>query len=153
LEFRRVLFRSRTPGYYDRRELFKGRTQPLFDPIAAAEAHIQQTADLLFHPARFERVSQQQMMNKNMPGVIEIYAKPIVDLYKSIKNEDYASYIARLTAQTLLEELLATAHSDAVSIVAQHQAKKALSYIVEELQKSIKKSSRKAGDTNTEALK
>ncbi|TNE72962.1 DUF5117 domain-containing protein [bacterium] len=142
----------RTPGYYDRRELFKGRTLPLFDPIAAAEAHIQQTANLLYHPARFERVTQQFMLDNSMPGVIELYAKPIVELYKSITKTDYAASINRIAAQTLLEELLATAHSNSVSIVAQNEAKKSLSYIVDEFQKFTKKSKMKAGDTSVDAI-
>lgn len=129
----------RTPGYYDRRELFKGRTLPIFDPLAAAEAHISTTSDLLFHPARVERVVQQNLMDKNLPGFDEIYTNTVSTAWKSIVVEDYPTAIQRIAAETLLEGLLRIAYSDEVSAVTRSVAKRSLKRIKDDFSKMLTK--------------
>ncbi len=129
----------RTPGYYDRRELFKGRTLPIFDPLAAAEAHISTTVNFLFHPTRVERVVQQNLMDKNLPGFDEIYTHTVSTAWKSIVVDDYPTAIQRITAENLLENVLQTAYSDEVSAVTRAAAKRSLETIKADFGKSFTK--------------
>jgi hypothetical protein len=129
----------RTPGYYDRRELFKGRTLPIFDPLAAAEAHISSTVNFMFHPARVERVVQQHLMDSNLPGFDEIYTNTIVNAWKSLENDDYPTAIQRISAEILLEALLQTAYSDEVSAVTRAAAKRGIETIKADFSKSFTK--------------
>jgi len=136
------LLNPRIPGYYDNRELFKGRTNPTFDPISAAEAHIQQTAELMFHSARVERIVQQHMMDSALPGIDELFVKSIKDVWNASFATDYDSELNYLVAKVLLENLLIVSDSDDISAISKKVVKHAVKEIKMEFSEIL--SSKKA---------
>ena len=136
------ILNPRIPGYYDTRELFKGRTNPIFDPISAAEAHIQQTAELLFHPARVERIVQQHMMDSSLPGIDELFVKSIKEVWNSSFTTDYDSELNYLVGKILLENLLIVSNSDDISAISKKELNRAISDIEKDFSEIL--SSKKA---------
>lgn len=144
------ILNPRTPDYYDRRELFKGRTLPTFDPIAAAEAHIQQTAELLFHPARIERTVQQNIIHQDLPGVEEIIEKNLRQVWLNHFPSDYEQELNYLASRILLEEALKTTYSGEISLIAQKAMKNSLNNLKADFSKMI--GSKKTSDNQNDIL-
>jgi len=142
------LLNPRIPGYYDNRELFKGRTNPTFDPISAAEAYIHQTAELLFHPARVERIVQQHIMDSSLPGIDELFVKSVKEIWNASFESDYDKELNYLVATVLLENLLIVSDSDDISAISKKIVKRAIKEIKMEFSEML--SSKKAKKMDAE---
>src|SRR5699024_8013009 len=69
------LIPPRPPGYYGSRELFKGYTDPAFDPLAAAETAANMTVELLFNSNRVARLVEMEARDSLNLGLAEMIDK------------------------------------------------------------------------------
>lgn len=79
------LLAPRVPGYPSDRETFKGRTDPIFDELSAAETLAEMVLNPLFHPARVNRLVNQQEANSDLPGFNEMLNQVIDATWKAPK--------------------------------------------------------------------
>jgi len=107
LEERVLRLLAPRPLDYDRgREIFATRTDPVFDPIAAAEAVAGFTAGLILHPARAARLVQFHARDDANPSLEETIDRLIEGTWKSSRENGYHAEIGRAADQAVLHHLM-----------------------------------------------
>ncbi len=97
-------------GYSENsREVFKSRTGITFDPVAAAEAAINYTLNLMLNPERAARMMDFHARNENMPGFSEVVDQLIAATILTQDKEGLAGEIQWLEGQLLVDHLIALA--------------------------------------------
>ncbi|MCB9285067.1 MAG: zinc-dependent metalloprotease [Lewinellaceae bacterium] len=94
------------PGYARDRELFSGYTDPVFDPLAAAEASASHTIRLLLNPRRLARVNQQNSMNESHFSPTYIFESLFTRAFFNNRNNPYEVEIAQVVEKVTVDHLL-----------------------------------------------
>lgn len=102
----------RPPGYGGHRELFSGRTGPVFDPYAPGAVVAQQVFGLLLNPSRTARLAYQKDFNPALSDLIEVLVAVTQKVVLSdIPRDAYEAELQRQTQQIWVDELLTAAAS------------------------------------------
>jgi Met-zincin/Domain of unknown function (DUF5117) len=109
-------------GYYDSRELIKGHTNPMFDPLAAADQYIQTTLSLLLNPERAARLIEYHGRNKQNPGLEEVLTTTGDYLLKPSFANGYEAAIQMTAQQRYVQELIRLTQSEESSVVVKAEA-------------------------------
>lgn len=89
------------------REHFKTRTDPHFDPIAAAESAAQHTINLLLQPQRVARLIEQHARQPEMPSLTELLDTLLATTWKKgFSGNSYFNEIQRSINGISLKELI-----------------------------------------------
>ena len=99
----------RPVGYPRTRELFKSRTGPTFDPMAAAESAAATTLAFMLQPERCERLMEDHARDNSQPGLIPVMDKLIAQTWKAPQQPGYKGALQRLVNTLTLKQLLTLA--------------------------------------------
>jgi len=105
----RPLYSSRS------RELVNIRTGLTFDPLSAAESAANMTLDLLFHPARAQRLLEYKARDNNQLGLDGVIDQLIAATWKKNHNQQLSGEIERLVDGLVLDHLFRLANEKEVS--------------------------------------
>ncbi|ELR73650.1 hypothetical protein C900_02054 [Fulvivirga imtechensis AK7] len=98
------------PISYDRtREVINIRTGLTFDPLGAAESAANMTLQLLFHPARAQRLVEYHSRNSDQPGLGQVIDQVITSTWKKSHNNGYEGEIERTVDDMVLVNLMGLA--------------------------------------------
>ncbi len=128
-----------------RSELFPKRTNPVFDPIGAAEIAADMTTGGLLEPNRAARLISFNARDKNNPHFREIVVALLNATWKTpVSNNDYHAEIQRTVQSLTVTHLMNLAANEA----AQFQVRAVANESLRELLDNIK-AGRATGDTAT----
>ncbi|HKJ46535.1 MAG TPA: zinc-dependent metalloprotease [Balneolales bacterium] len=105
----------RPPGYYDHRELFKGHTGVVFDPLGAAQTAAKMTVDLILNPERDTRLVEFHARDSKYPGLSDVIDKLIDSSWKTSRKTDYDGAIYRVVDNVVLSDLINLAENENTS--------------------------------------
>ncbi len=88
------------------RETFTTRSDPVFDPLAAAEAAAGHSIGLMLHPARATRLVQFHARNDKYPALEETIDRLIQGTWKASREQGYLAEIGRAVDQAALYHLM-----------------------------------------------
>ncbi|WP_026934944.1 zinc-dependent metalloprotease [Christiangramia echinicola] len=101
------LFPPRAFGYSRDRESFKTNTDVAFDAFGAPATASEMTLTYLLHPARAERLVQQNSMNNDLPGLSWMLEELISETIKNRTNgNDYESSVQKTINFVVFKHLL-----------------------------------------------
>lgn len=128
-------------GYYDTRELLKGRTGLTFDALAAAEQASSMVFELVMHPQRLSRLVEYHARNKEYPGVQEV-----MDVFKDVvfnakTTNDYQEAVQLTTQSVFVNQLMKTIQNASLSPLARAEIQSVLDDISTQLSKSNSRNS------------
>jgi hypothetical protein len=110
----------RPPGHPDTRELFDGRTGPLFDPYAPAEAAATLVLDALTAPDRALRLVEQHDTDAALPSLRQTLAQITKAVWRRDAPDDaYRAELQRTVQQVWTDVLLDRAHAARTSPAVQ----------------------------------
>jgi hypothetical protein len=113
----------RVPGFYNVRELFESNAGPVFDPVEAARTSVDHTLGLLFHPARIERLYQQETLYGHDFTYDEMMNQLMKATWKEDDRSGYEGTLQRMTETRVLVHLMKLA-----SIINATHATKSLAH-------------------------
>lgn len=96
-------------GYDRSREVINIRTGLTFDPLGAAESAANMTLELLFHPARAQRLVEYHARNASQPGLTQVIDKVLEASWKKAHDKGYNGEIQRVVDDMVLINLMALA--------------------------------------------
>jgi len=140
------LFPPRAFGYNRDRESFKSNTDITFDALGAPATASSMTMDLLFHPARAERLIQHHAVNPVNPGLQFILRQTIEHTIKSSYKDEYLDIVQQTINFVVFDHLLQLA----VHKKSTNQVKAIANAEIDALQKWLQKNS---STTNNEILR
>jgi len=94
------------PGYRRDRELLPGFTNPVFDPLAAAQTAARIVVSKLLDPARAARLYAQHAGNAKLPGLGELMDDLLDATAKQQRGEPRDQALSQSAAQAVVDELL-----------------------------------------------
>lgn len=95
------------------REMFRGRTGPLFDSLGAAEALVDSVLATVLHPARCARLVDQHRRDPSLPGLTQILDRLINRIFtESARSTPRWAELHRLVQDRLLSRLLLLVRHD-----------------------------------------
>jgi hypothetical protein len=100
------LIAPRPLDYQRGRETFASRTDPVFDPLAAAEAAAGYGVGMILHPARAARLVQFHARDEKYPALEETIDRLIEGTWKSLREKGYRAEIGRTADQAVLYHLM-----------------------------------------------
>ncbi|MDX1638704.1 MAG: zinc-dependent metalloprotease [Balneolaceae bacterium] len=100
------LIPPRPLGYYDSRELFNSYTDPMFDPLGAAETAADMTANLLFNAERAARLVDFESRNPGNLGFGEMIDRILEQTIRQDKASGYEGAIQRTVDYVVLHNLM-----------------------------------------------
>lgn len=109
------LIPPRAAGIPNTRELFRGYTSPMLDPVAIAEVAADLTTSLIFTPERTARLVIQHARNQTNPGLIETIDKVVESTIWIQQDAGYESSIQRSINTAVVRNLLKLANNSAAS--------------------------------------
>ncbi len=109
------LIPPRPLGYYGSRELFNSHTDPMFDPLGAAETAANMTADLLFNAERAARLVDFESRNAENLGFGEMVNQILESTIKAEKAEGYEGAIQRTVDYVVLHNFMELAADEEAS--------------------------------------
>ncbi|RKY87579.1 peptidase [candidate division KSB1 bacterium] len=126
----------RPSGYSRNRELFTGKTGPIFDPIEPASRLARFTVSLLLQYERAGRLIDLHEKNKDNPGLIEVIDEIFSHTwFKKTPSEPYRAELSRACEEAVVNELMALADNPDAS----YRVRAVASYKLNELLLWIKK--------------
>jgi hypothetical protein len=105
------LIPPRPASYDNTKELFTKRTAPAFDPLAAAESAADLPLQLLFNPARVNRLVQNQASGAGL-GIDEMMNTIMSKTWKAKRISGLSLLIQQQNEQLVLNYLMSVANSD-----------------------------------------
>ncbi len=100
----------RPPGHPPNRELFEGRTDPVFDAYAPAEVAASMTLEALVEPERAMRLVAQQDASADRPGLLDVLGRVTDHVWRrAVPDDPYRAEIQRTTQQVWTDVLLSRA--------------------------------------------
>jgi hypothetical protein len=115
------------------RETFAARTDPVFDPISAAETAAGFSIGMMLHPARAARLVQFHARNENNPALEEAIDRLLDGTWKTEREKGYLAEIGRAVDHATLFHLMRlAADEDAtpqVRAVAQNKLGELLTWL------------------------
>jgi hypothetical protein len=112
----------RPPGYPENRELFHGRTTPVFDSLAPAEAAATHTLSFLFDADRAERLIEMHAAHADVPGFDEVVDRIFAATWKAPRQTGYAAEIQHVVNDVVLYDLMLLANNPAAATQARATA-------------------------------
>jgi hypothetical protein len=100
------LIPPRPIGYYGSRELFNSHTDPVFDPIGAAETAANMTAGLLFNPSRAARLMNMAARDTAFMGLSEMIDAVLDRTWRSETLTGYDAAIQNTVNYVVLYQLM-----------------------------------------------
>ncbi len=100
------LIAPRPLDYQRGRETFASRTDPVFDPLAAAEAAAGHSIGLILHPARTARLVQFHARDQVNPSLEETIDRLFEGTWKSSRKNGYHAEVGRAVDQAMLHHLM-----------------------------------------------
>jgi hypothetical protein len=125
------------------RETFMARSDPVFDPVAAAEAAADHTIGLILHPARVARLVQFHVRNEDYPSLEETIERLLEVTWKSERERGYHAEIGRAADQVLLYHLFRLAANKDAAIQARAVAESKLGQLMSWLNTRLKREQKK----------
>ncbi len=121
------LIPPRPIGYYGSRELFNSHTDPVFDPLGAAETAANMSAQLLFNPSRAARLVDFEARSSQNLGFAEMTDEVINATWKAEPLSGYQGAVQRTVNFVVLYNLIQLAMNDEASsqvrAIAYHKLK------------------------------
>ncbi len=97
-------------GYGRDRELFPTHTAVVFDPLAAAEASVQHTLDLLLQPERLARVVNQHALDESRSlSVPYVFDGLLSRVFENPRNNPWEKALAQMVEKKAVLKLIETA--------------------------------------------
>jgi len=112
----------RPPGYPENRELFHGRTAPVFDSLAPAEAAATHTLSFLFDADRAERLIEMHAARPDVPGFDEVVDRIFAATWKAPHQTGYNAEVQRVVNDVVLYDLMMLANNPAAATQARATA-------------------------------
>jgi hypothetical protein len=137
------LIAPRSLGLERGRETFTTRSDPVFDPVAAAEAAADHTIGLILHPARVARLVQFHVRNDDYPSLEETIERLLEVTWKSERERGYHGEIGRAADQVLLYHLFRLAANPDAAIQARAVAESKLGQLMSWLNTHLKREQKK----------
>jgi hypothetical protein len=132
-------------GYRSHRELFSGKTDLTFDPLAAAETASDLTFSMILYPARANRLFEHHSRDARLPSLESVIDKMLSATIKSAPKSGYEGAIQMSTANALFTNLAKLAMSKDASA----QTKAIVTYKLDQLKSWLQ--SKPAGDEEWKA--
>jgi len=127
------LIPPRPSGYPRNRELFRTRTQPVFDALAPAEAITDHVSGFLFNPERAARLVQFHARNSRNPSLTEVIDTILGATWRAPVANGYAGEIQHTVNAIVLADLMSLAAneraSNQVRAIASYQIEKLKDYV------------------------
>jgi hypothetical protein len=142
------LIPPRPTGYPRNRELFRTRTQPVFDALAPAEAMADHVSGFLLNQERAARLVQFHARDARNPGLGEVIDKILVTTWKAPVASGYAGEIQRTVNAIILGDLMSLAANER----AANQVRAIASWKVEQLKSWLALQRRSTADDNQRAF-
>ena len=108
------LFPPRAYGYPRTRESFKSTMGVAFDAIGVPTSAAQMTIDLILHPQRLNRLTQQKAFDSNLLGTQAVLDALIETIFNQKTNSKYEKEIQNACKDILLQTLFKLYNSEAV---------------------------------------
>ncbi|MDZ7680936.1 MAG: zinc-dependent metalloprotease [Fodinibius sp.] len=109
------LIPPRPIGYYDSRELFNSHTDPVFDPLGAAETAASMSAQLLFNTNRAARLVDAEARDSTNLGLGDMLEKVIQKTWQQPVAEGYEGAIQNTINHVVLFEMMNLAANEGAS--------------------------------------
>jgi len=109
------LIPPRAAGVSNTRELFRGYTSPVLDPVAIAEVAADLTTSLIFTAERAARLMNQHARNATNPGLVEVIDKVVESTLWIEQDAGYESSIQRSINTAVIRNLLKLANNSEAS--------------------------------------
>src|SRR5690349_19385559 len=106
------LIPPRPVGYGRNRELFRTRTQPVFDALAPAEAAADHVSGFLLNPERAARLVQFHARDQRNPGLDEVLDRILASTWKAPAATGYAGEIQHIVNMIVLGDLMGLAANE-----------------------------------------
>ena len=142
------LIPPRPSGYSRNRELFRTRTQPVFDALAPAEAVADHVSGFLLNPERAARLVQFHARDARNPGLAEVIDKILLSTWKAPAATGYAREIQHSVNAIVLGDLMSLAANDRAS----NQVRAIASYQIEQLKNYLTRQRVSTIDENRRAF-
>lgn len=142
------LIPPRPAGYPRNREVFRTRTQPVFDALAPAEAITDHVSGFLLNSERAARLVQFHARDARNPGLGEVLDKILAATWRSPVGSGYAGEIQRTVNTIVLNDLMSLAANDRAS----NQVRAIASWKLERLRHWLALQSRATADENQRAF-
>lgn len=139
----RNLISPRPIGYQDSRELFNSYTDPVFDPIGAAETAAGMTAGLLFNRNRAARLVDSKARNDNNLGFGNMIEEVIAKTWQDTVHEGYEAAIQNTVNHVVLYHMMNLAADENAS----SQVRAVINLKLESLREWMKIEAEKTADT------
>lgn len=115
-----VLF-PRPFGYDENRELFAGKTQPVFDALGAAATAADLAVQGLLNPQRCARLVDQKRRDESMPGLTEVLNRLIGAVFEVEVSTPRLAEINRSTQDVVVARMIAlSARASTAASVRSH---------------------------------
>jgi hypothetical protein len=142
------LIPPRPAGYPRNRELFRTRTQPVFDALAPAEAITDHVSNFLLNPERAARLVQFHARDMRNPGLTEVIEKILAATWKAPAATGYAGEIQHTVNSIVLGDLMSLAANERAS----NQVRAIASWEIEQLKSWVERQRHVAADENRRAF-
>ena len=142
------LIPPRPAGYPRNRELFRIRTQPVFDAVAPAEAIADHVSGFLLNPERAARLVQFHARDARNPGLTEVIDKILAATWKAPAADGYAGEIQQSVNAIILGDLMSLAANER----AANQVRAIASWKLEQLKSWLALQRRSRVDENRRAF-
>ncbi len=126
----RKLIPPRPPGYGRSRETFKVRTGVMFDPVAPAESVTGAVMSFLFHPQRATRLAQQQAMDADQLGLMDVI-RSVNKLAMSPGYEGYQAELQRVVLDQFANALMDLGKNSSASATTRSMALMGLQELIQ----------------------
>ena len=142
------LIPPRPSGYPRNRELFRTRTQPVFDALAPAEAITDHVSGFLLNQERAARLVQFHARDARNPGLAEVIDKILAATWKAPVATGYAREIQHSVNAIVLGDLMSLAANERAS----NQVRAIASYQLDQLKNWLARQRLAAIDENRRAF-
>ena len=142
------LIPPRPIGYPRNRELFRTRTQPVFDALAPAEAITDHISNFLLNPERAARLVQFHARDPRNPGLTEVIDRILSATWKAPSATGYAGEIQHAVNSIILSDLMSLAANERAS----NQVRAIASWKIEQLKSWLERQRRVPGAENRRAF-
>ena len=142
------LIPPRPAGYPRNRELFRTRTQPVFDALAPAEAITDHVSNFLLNPERAGRLVQFHARDVRNPGLTEVIEKILAATWKAPAATGYAGEIQHTVNAIVLGDLMSLAANERAS----NQVRAIASWEIEQLKSWVGRQRHVSADENRRAF-
>ncbi|HET9528547.1 MAG TPA: zinc-dependent metalloprotease [Pyrinomonadaceae bacterium] len=142
------LIPPRPAGYPRNRELFRTRTQPVFDALAPAEAIADHVSGFLLNPERAARLVQFHARDARNPGLTEVIDKILAATWRAPAATGYAGEIQHTVNAIVLGDLMSLAANERAS----NQVRAIASWKLDQLKSRLTLQRRSAMNENRRAF-